>query len=220
MLFRDGSSRDLKPENLLLANKISDSDIKLADFGFAKKAPDDHCLTTMCGTPGYVAPEILRRQKYGTKCDMFSMGVILFILIGGYPPFYAKNTKDLLRLTKRAKFTFDPEYWSDISDGVKEIITRLLDVDPGRRYAASDVLSHPWLAEEGADLRRKSLHKSQEGIRKFQARKRFKAAIHSVVFVNNFSGDQAVFSGRSKRTSIVGTGKGGLEILKGLEDGT
>lgn len=174
----------------------------------------------MCGTPGYLAPEILRKEKYGTKCDMFSMGVILFILIGGYPPFYAKNTKDLLRLTKRGKFSFDPEYWSDISDGAKEIITRLLDVKPDRRYAPSDVLSHPWLAEEETKLKRRSLQKSQEGIRNFQIRQRFKAAIHSVMFVNTFTGDQAVFSGRNKRTSVVGTGKEGLEILKGLEDVT
>ena len=174
----------------------------------------------MCGTPGYVAPEILRKEKYGTKCDMFSMGVILFILIGGYPPFYAKNTKDLLRLCKRGKFSFDPEYWSHISDGVKEIITRLLDVKPDRRYSASDVLSHPWLAEEGANLKRKSLQKSQEGIRNFQIRQRFRAAIHSVIFVNNFTGDQAIFSGRSKRTSVIGAGKGGMKILKVLEDAT
>lgn len=66
--------RDLKPENLLLQNKHSDSEIKIADFGFAKQAKDDHSLSTMCGTPGYVAPEILRRERYGTKADMWSMG--------------------------------------------------------------------------------------------------------------------------------------------------
>ena len=69
----------------------------------------------MCGTPGYVAPEILNREKYGTKVDMWSMGVILFIMLGGYPPFYADNPRELLRLTKKGQFEFDPEYWGEIS---------------------------------------------------------------------------------------------------------
>ncbi len=135
--------RDLKPENLLLAYKHSDLEIKIADFGFAKQAKDEHSLSTMCGTPGYVAPEILRKEKYGTKADMWSMGVIVFILLGGYPPFYSDNTRELLRKTKAGKFDFDEEYWGEISDGAKNMIRSLLVTDPAKRASADDILCNP-----------------------------------------------------------------------------
>ena len=134
--------RDLKPENLLLQFKNSDSEIKIADFGFAKKATGDHSLSTMCGTPGYVAPEILRKEKYGTKADMWSMGCIIFIMLGGYPPFYADSPGQLLRLSRIGKFEFDPDYWEDISDGAKDLISFLLVTDPAKRSSADDILSH------------------------------------------------------------------------------
>ena len=134
--------RDLKPENLLLQNRHDDSQIKIADFGFAKKVRGDRSLKTMCGTPGYVSPEILRKERYGTKADMFSMGVIVFILLGGYPPFNAKNESDLLLMCRRGQFEFDREYWGKISYEVKNMIRRLLVVDPDKRLSAEDVLSH------------------------------------------------------------------------------
>ena len=122
--------RDLKPENLLLQYKDSDSEIKIADFGFAKVATCHHSLKTVCGTPGYVAPEILRLEKYGTKSDMWSLGVITYILIGGYPPFYADNDKELIRMTKRGNFEFHEEHWGEISQGVKDMISSMLVKDP------------------------------------------------------------------------------------------
>jgi serine/threonine protein kinase len=135
--------RDLKPENLLLASRASDTDIKIADFGFARYAPDDGSLRTMCGTPGYVAPEILRREGYGTKCDLWSMGVIVFILIGGYPPFYGRTPRRIFELTSAGRFAFDPEYWGDISQSCKDAICALLELDPARRASAGEILSHP-----------------------------------------------------------------------------
>jgi len=83
--------RDLKPENLLLVSRDDDKNIKIADFGFAKKVSSSKCLLTQCGTPGYVAPEILHGVPYGTKADMWSLGVITYILLGGYPPFIEQN---------------------------------------------------------------------------------------------------------------------------------
>jgi serine/threonine protein kinase len=135
--------RDLKPENLLLASRTSDTDIKIADFGFAKFAHDDNSLRTMCGTPGYVAPEILRKGGYGTKCDLWSMGVIVFIIIGGYPPFYASTPRKIFQLTLAGRFTFDPEYWDGISQSCKDMICALLELDPARRASANEILSHP-----------------------------------------------------------------------------
>lgn len=194
--------RDLKPENLLLQNKHSDSEIKIADFGFAKHTKDDHSLATMCGTPGYVAPEILKKERYGTKVDMWSMGVIMFIMMGGYPPFYADTPRDLLRATKAGKFEFDEEYWGDISSGAKDLICSLLNTDPTKRVSAADILSHPWMREDRHKLRSMSLAKTQVELSKYIAKKRFKKAIHSIIFVNTFTGANAVFSGRNKRQCI------------------
>jgi len=229
--------RDLKPENLLLQNKDSDSEIKIADFGFAKEASNgDHSLKTMCGTPGYVAPEILRREKYGTKVDMWSMGVIVFILLGGYPPFYADSPRQLCLLSKVGKFEFDPEYWGGISMGAKDMICSLLVTDPAKRASAEDILSHPWMREDTYKLKCMSLSKTQVELKKYIARMRFKKAIHSVssfvllfhycfppigahnmitnifsllihkinqiLFVNTFTGQNAIFSGTNKRKAI------------------
>ena len=141
--------RDLKPENLLLAyrhsdsNKQSDSDIKIADFGFAKVAPLDDSCNTMCGTPGYLAPEVIRKKKYGTQCDMWSMGVIVFILLGGYPPFHGNCPKVIFEKTVAGQFDFDPDYWDGISTSAKDMIRSLLDLDPTKRANAGQILSHP-----------------------------------------------------------------------------
>jgi len=194
--------RDLKPENLLLQNRHDDSQIKIADFGFAKKVRGDRSLKTMCGTPGYVSPEILRKEGYGTKADMFSMGVIVFILLGGYPPFNAKNESDLLLMCRRGQFEFDREYWGKISYEVKNMIRRLLVVNPDKRLSAEDVLSHQWMTTDKNVLQAADLSKSQTELKKFNAKKRFKKAINSILFVNTFTGENAVFSGANKRKNI------------------
>ena len=97
--------RDLKPENLLLQNQEDDSKLKLADFGFAKRTNDnDSGLTTQCGTPGYVAPEILEGKVYGTKADVWSIGVITYVLLGGYPPFIDQNQRKLFTKIRKGQY--------------------------------------------------------------------------------------------------------------------
>lgn len=209
--------RDLKPENLLLQHKDSDSEIKIADFGFAKKATSDHSLKTVCGTPGYAAPEILRMEKYGTKADMWSIGVITYILLGGYPPFYADNEKDLIRMTKRGDFEFHDSDWGEISQEVKDMISSMLVTDPSRRASASELLAHPWMNQDKKKLRRVSLNRSQERLKAHIARQRLKKAFHGVFFLKQLqaaklsSGEDrlmsicqqnAVFAGKKKRCSI------------------
>mmetsp|Transcript_30832 Transcript_30832/g.72349 ORF Transcript_30832/g.72349 Transcript_30832/m.72349 type:complete len:217 (-) Transcript_30832:137-787(-) len=98
--------RDLKPQNLLLLSTQNDTDIKLADFGFAKSCPNDHSLRTQCGTPGYVAPEILEGVAYGTKSDLWSLGVIMYILLGGYPPFTGKDNREMFRKIRKGQYKF------------------------------------------------------------------------------------------------------------------
>lgn len=127
--------RDLKPENVLLSSKDDNASIKLADFGFAKKLDlDSENLTTACGTPGYVAPEILKGSSYGKTVDIWSIGVITFILLCGYPPFHHDNHNALFRLIKAGKFEFSSPYWDHISDEAKDLINQMLVVDPAKRY--------------------------------------------------------------------------------------
>ncbi|CAM9817699.1 unnamed protein product, partial [Ectocarpus sp. 13 AM-2016] len=106
--------RDLKPENLLLTSKHDDAGIKLADFGFACSVLNGP-VSEQCGSPGYVAPEILRALPYGTSVDMWSVGVIIYTLLGGYPPFHDENQTRLFRRIKAGSFKFHDEYWSNTS---------------------------------------------------------------------------------------------------------
>lgn len=137
--------RDLKPENLLLKSKDSDSDMCLADFGFAAFAPTDKSLTTQCGTPGYVAPEILSGVPYGKAVDMWSVGVITYIMLGGYPPFYDDNQKMLFRKIKAGAYEFHADYWKHVSAEAKDLIKNMLVVKPANRFTVEDALNHPWV---------------------------------------------------------------------------
>jgi calcium/calmodulin-dependent protein kinase I len=138
--------RDLKPENLLLSNSDDDAFIKLADFGFAISSQGGFStLKTQCGTPGYVAPEILSTQPYGKAVDMWSIGVITYIMLGGYPPFYDDNQKVLFEKIKKGDYSFHPEYWDAVSVEAKDLISRLLKVNPLERYTSEEALNHSWV---------------------------------------------------------------------------
>ena len=137
--------RDLKPENLLLCSEENDHDIKFADFGFAKHVKDLKEKEIACGTPGYVAPEILYGVPYGTKADMWSLGVITYILLGGYPPFIEQNQRELFKKIKKGQYEFHVEYWGDVSTDAKDLISSLLTTDPRRRLSAVEALNNPWI---------------------------------------------------------------------------
>jgi len=172
--------RDLKPENLLLMSEINDSDIKIADFGFAKRAPTSACLTTQCGTPGYVAPEILEGARYGTKCDMWSLGVIVYILLGGYPPFIEDNQRELFRKIKRGSYEFHAEYWGGVSSEAKELIQQLLTVNPNQRISAEEALKSKWMTGDDEALAKQDLGLNLQELKKFNAKRKFKAAVKVV----------------------------------------
>lgn len=103
-------------------------------------------LKTQCGTPGYVAPEILSTQPYGKAVDMWSIGVITYILLGGYPPFHDDNQKVLFAKIKNGEFEFHPEYWNAVSDEAKDLISRLLKTNPLERFTAEEALRHSWVS--------------------------------------------------------------------------
>ncbi|KAL7475518.1 hypothetical protein ACHAW6_001429 [Cyclotella cf. meneghiniana] len=175
--------RDLKPENLLLKSKYNDTEIKIADFGMSRKAPAADSLETLCGSPGYVSPEILNRNRYGTKTDMWSLGVILFILIGGYPPFADENHSVQEENIKNCNYRFIDYYWGSVSNQAKVLIKSLLVVDPCKRFCARDALKHPWMEADPELLIQCSLHESQASM-KFHFHNKFKLAVRKVMMVN------------------------------------
>lgn len=140
--------RDLKPENLLLCSPHDDNDIKLADFGLAcKAAAGSPLLTKFCGSPDYVAPEIIARKPYGKPVDIWSLGVITYILLCGYPPFQGQSNSDLFASISSGSYSFPREDWSGISQVAKMFIRECaLVVDPTRRWTAKRLLRHPWYA--------------------------------------------------------------------------
>ncbi|KAG6584784.1 CAMK/CAMK1 protein kinase [Phytophthora cinnamomi] len=178
--------RDLKPENLLLTSKDDDASIKLADFGFAKRIEfDSEGLVTACGTPGYVAPEILEGKPYGKTVDIWSIGVITYILLCGYPPFHDDNHNALFKKIKKGKFQFDSPYWDHVSDDAKDLISQMLVVDPEKRATVDQLLAHRWVT--GTELATVQLTSALEELRRFNARRKFKAAVSTVSTTVGFS---------------------------------
>ena len=191
-LHEDGVvHRDLKPENLLCVSNDDDTTVKLCDFGFADTCPRGQKeLTQLCGTPGYCSPEILRRQPYGVEVDMWSAGVITYILLGGYPPFYDDDSEQLYESIKAGRYEFHDQFWAEISDEAKDFIRKLLTVDPDARMSAKAGLDHPWL--KSTDVRTKALDANLKQLKLYQTKKKFKAAAKAVVATHRIKG---VFGG-------------------------
>jgi calcium/calmodulin-dependent protein kinase I len=137
--------RDLKPENLLSAGEGEKEVVKVADFGFAKNFGEEK-LVTSCGSPGYVAPEVLTEDTYTNAVDMWSVGVIVYILLSGYPPFYDESPPKIFKKITEAKYDFDDPVWEEVSDLAKDLIKKLLVKNPEERLSAAKCLEHPWIA--------------------------------------------------------------------------
>lgn len=179
--------RDLKPENLLLLSEDDDSTVKIADFGFAKKVDEPNSLTTQCGTPGYVAPEILEGTPYDERADMWSVGVILYILLGGYPPFIEPTQRDLFRKIRRGDYEFHEEYWGTVSSDAKDLISSLLMVDVEKRFTAKDALKNQWITGDDAKLANRDLGANLDKLRNFNGKRKFRAAVSTVMAVNKLN---------------------------------
>lgn len=146
----DVAHRDLKLENILYENKDEDAMVKITDFSLAKIIPDDVFAITACGTPGYVAPEILEGSGYGKEVDYWSIGVILYTLLCGLPPFNEEQNSDLFDKIKKAEYGFPSPMWDHVSDLAKDLISKLLVTDPDSRISADEILEHPWMLESAA----------------------------------------------------------------------
>ena len=171
--------RDLKPENLLLS---STAQIKLADFGFAAYVQGQN-LNDVCGTPDYISPEMLNKKFYGVQVDMWSIGVILYILLCGYSPFQAEKTSLLYAKIKKSSYLFHEKYWNGVSYYAKDIVRKLLVVDPDRRLTASETLAHPWMLETAVKLEKHSM-KDIKTFRRFNAKRKLMAYVRTVMAVN------------------------------------
>ncbi|XP_015669613.1 MAP kinase-activated protein kinase 3-like [Protobothrops mucrosquamatus] len=144
--------RDVKPENLLYTSKEKESVLKLTDFGFAKETTIQNALQTPCYTPYYVAPEVLGPEKYDKSCDMWSLGVIMYILLCGFPPFYSNTgqaiSPGMKRRIRMGQYGFPNPEWAEVSDEAKQLIRLLLKTDPTERMTISQFMNHPWINEE------------------------------------------------------------------------
>lgn len=163
--------RDLKPENLLLESKAPDALIKIVDFGLSAFFDTTTKLKERLGTAYYIAPEVLK-QKYDEKCDVWSIGVILYILLCGYPPFGGATDREILFRVERGKYKFDPKDWDPVSADAEDLINRMLTVAPDRRISAEAALSHPFIQQVA--LREKGVEENQlfnalGNMRRFQA---------------------------------------------------
>ncbi|KYQ94161.1 putative protein serine/threonine kinase [Tieghemostelium lacteum] len=146
--------RDLKPENLLLKSATT-LEIALSDFGLSKLMEEDTFMKTTCGTPSYVAPEVLNNinstpTAYSSAVDMWGVGVITYILLCGFPPFYSEDIRKLFESIMSASYDFPQQYWGSISKEAKHFINCLLTVDPEKRYSAAQALEHPWVLDSSS----------------------------------------------------------------------
>jgi len=174
--------RDLKPENLLLKENDNDSDIKLADFGFATVV-DGENIISQCGTPGYIAPDILKNEPYGKPVDMWSFGVILYILLGGYPPFHHDDTREMYKMIAKAEYKFHPDYWNGVSEEAKNMISSLLCLDTKKRLTVDQALSHKWMNKSVTDLEATNLEANLAQLRKYQATRKLKKVTRSLITI-------------------------------------
>lgn len=142
--------RDIKPENFLMQSKDKNAEIKVIDFGLAKYNPEGKPMTTKAGTPYYVAPQVLQ-GSYDDKCDIWSCGVITYILLCGYPPFYGDKDSDILKMVKKGQFDFPSPDWDTRSKEAKDFITQMLTLDATKRPTAENLLQHKWLAGGASD---------------------------------------------------------------------
>jgi serine/threonine protein kinase len=174
------ANRNLKPENLLLVSKTSDTDVKISDFGYAKKVLFPNSLRTQCGTEGYVAPEILEhRPAYDVKCDMWSLGVIIYIVLGGYRPFQGESD-EVMKNTRYGNYKFHSKYWSHVSNDAKDLVRGLLTVDPDTRLSAAEALKSAWINADVDTLGKNNLASNKEQLKDFHPKAKFRQVVHLV----------------------------------------
>ncbi|XP_071062690.1 calcium/calmodulin-dependent protein kinase type II delta 1 chain isoform X3 [Pseudochaenichthys georgianus] len=181
--------RDLKPENLLLASKLKGAAVKLADFGLAIEVQgDQQAWFGFAGTPGYLSPEVLRKDPYGMPVDMWACGVILYILLVGYPPFWDEDQHRLYQQIKAGAYDFPSPEWDTVTPEAKDLINKMLTINPAKRVTATDALKHPWICQRSTVASMMHRQETVECLKKFNARRKLKGAILTTMLATrNFS---------------------------------
>uniref|UniRef100_A0A672M1W4 calcium/calmodulin-dependent protein kinase n=1 Tax=Sinocyclocheilus grahami TaxID=75366 RepID=A0A672M1W4_SINGR len=188
--------RDLKPENLLLASKCKNAAVKLADFGLAIEVQgDQQAWFGFAGTPGYLSPEVLRKEAYGKPVDIWACGVILYILLVGYPPFWDEDQHKLYQQIKAGAYDFPSPEWDTVTPEAKNLINQMLTINPAKRIMAQEALKHPWVCQRSTVASMMHRQETVECLKKFNARRKLKGAILTTMLVSrNFSGNMLMFA--------------------------
>uniref|UniRef100_A0A674P746 calcium/calmodulin-dependent protein kinase n=1 Tax=Takifugu rubripes TaxID=31033 RepID=A0A674P746_TAKRU len=183
--------RDLKPENLLLASKMKGAAVKLADFGLAIEVQgEQQAWFGFAGTPGYLSPEVLRKDPYGRPVDIWACGVILYILLVGYPPFWDEDQHKLYQQIKAGAYDFPSPEWDTVTPEAKNLINQMLTINPAKRITADQALKHPWVCQRSTVASMMHRQETVECLRKFNARRKLKGAILTTMLVSRtFSGE-------------------------------
>jgi len=147
--------RDLKPENLLVHGD-DDTQVMISDFGLSRIIGDNSMMSTACGTPYYVAPEVIKAEQYSKEVDMWSIGVITYFILCGYPPFMGESLQQIFESIQNCEYDFPAVEWDNISSSAKDFIKKLLTTDPRKRMTAEQGLTHPWLLSGGSEGRIKT----------------------------------------------------------------
>ncbi|XP_055054740.2 calcium/calmodulin-dependent protein kinase (CaM kinase) II beta 1 isoform X23 [Misgurnus anguillicaudatus] len=188
--------RDLKPENLLLASKCKNAAVKLADFGLAIEVQgDQQAWFGFAGTPGYLSPEVLRKEAYGKPVDIWACGVILYILLVGYPPFWDEDQHKLYQQIKAGAYDFPSPEWDTVTPEAKNLINQMLTINPTKRITAQEALKHPWVCQRSTVASMMHRQETVECLKKFNARRKLKGAILTTMLVSrNFSAAKSLLN--------------------------
>ncbi|XP_074479685.1 calcium/calmodulin-dependent protein kinase type II delta 1 chain isoform X14 [Sebastes fasciatus] len=188
--------RDLKPENLLLASKLKGAAVKLADFGLAIEVQgEQQAWFGFAGTPGYLSPEVLRKDPYGKPVDMWACGVILYILLVGYPPFWDEDQHRLYQQIKAGAYDFPSPEWDTVTPEAKDLINKMLTINPAKRVTATDALKHPWICQRSTVASMMHRQETVECLKKFNARRKLKGAILTTMLATrNFSAAKSLLN--------------------------
>ncbi|XP_074855876.1 calcium/calmodulin-dependent protein kinase type II subunit gamma isoform X4 [Carettochelys insculpta] len=191
--------RDLKPENLLLASKCKSAAVKLADFGLAIEVQgEQQAWFGFAGTPGYLSPEVLRKDPYGKPVDIWACGVILYILLVGYPPFWDEDQHKLYQQIKAGAYDFPSPEWDTVTPEAKNLINQMLTINPAKRITADQALKHPWVCQRSTVASVMHRQETVECLRKFNARRKLKGAILTTMLVSrNFSAAKSLLNKKS-----------------------
>ncbi|XP_067010998.1 calcium/calmodulin-dependent protein kinase type II alpha chain isoform X6 [Anabrus simplex] len=195
--------RDLKPENLLLASKQKGAAVKLADFGLAIEVQgEQQAWFGFAGTPGYLSPEVLKKEPYGKPVDIWACGVILYILLVGYPPFWDEDQHRLYAQIKAGAYDYPSPEWDTVTPEAKNLINQMLTVIPSKRITASEALKHPWICQRERVASVVHRQETVDCLKKFNARRKLKGAILTTMLATRNFSSRSIITKKSDGSQV------------------